>query len=260
MRRILAACVIVLWWAAPAWAQDVPLKIDGGNVKTVKVEQTVIQYVDRTLVTTFPFRVQAPEGGVIYSWDFPVGVTARRRGNVLEVTAAPKGELIISVDYAVVDFEKKKTTNHHGEVTLYVGEVVPPGPKPPDPKPPDPPKPPGPATGLRVLIVEESAERAKLPAAQQSIIFSKSVRDWLDANCRPLDAKTKEWGIHDKDTDLTGYSKELEALRTRSRASVPWIIISSDQGVLYEGPLPADVPSTLNLLGKYSPAKFRKAG
>lgn len=132
----------------------------------------------------------------------------------------------------------------------------PPGPTPPGPQPPGP-VPPGPSPifkDLRVLIIEESADRGKLPAKQREILFDAQVRKWLNDNCKVgPDGVTREWVIPDQDQDLSGYSKELDELRKRPRKSLPWIIIEGDGNVLYEDALPNDVPSALALLNKYKP-------
>lgn len=138
-----------------------------------------------------------------------------------------------------------------------------PAPVPPEPGPTPPgPEPPAPIPGgeLRVLIVEESADRAKLPAAQQAVLFSPRVRDYLNTNCAVgPDGKTPEWRILDKDTDLSGESAIWQAVMKRPRQSLPWIVIGyGNTG--YEGPLPATVDEMLKLLARYTPVKLRKAG
>jgi hypothetical protein len=136
--------------------------------------------------------------------------------------------------------------------TVVIGGV-PPGPD-PDPGPDPKPNPaPIPAAGLHVLIVYESAEVGKLPAAQEAILYAQSIRDYLNAKC-PVgpDNKTKEWRIWDKDVATAGESKLWQEALKRPRASVPWIIVSNPaKGGGFEGPLPANVADTLTLLKKY---------
>jgi hypothetical protein len=249
--------------AAPApAAQDVALEVKGPGVAVVKVDRQVVVKVDVTLVSSLPFTVTAPAGAGLYFWTYPPAVTAQDRGDSLVVTAAPRGELQVGVKMISADVDKdgkfKGFLTRFGQVTFVVGEV--PGPGPPDPGPKPDPKP-LPVAGLRVLIVEESADRPKLPAAQQSVILGKTVRDWLDAHCADWpEGKIKDWGIFDKDADLSGYSKPLQEMMRRPRTSLPWLVIRGDSGIAYEGPLPPDVPAALNLLGKYAPAKTKKAG
>src|SRR5258708_3064497 len=123
------------------------------------------------------------------------------------------------------------------------------GPTPPGPKP-DPP--PIPASGLRALIVYETADLGKIPAAQASVLTAKSIRDYLNAKC-PIgpDGKKREWAIWDKDTHISRNSSSfLKTAFQRKGASIPWIIISNGTSG-FEGPLPADVTSTMTLLKKY---------
>lgn len=145
-------------------------------------------------------------------------------------------------------FETARATVVIGVPTPPVPPVPPAPPVPPTP-PPDPA--PIPAAGLRVLIVYESAELAKLPAAQTNVLYAKSVRDYLNAKCPAgPDGKTKEWRIWDKDSDTAGESRLWQDAMRRPRKSVPWILISTGVGG-YEGPLPATVDETLTLLRKY---------
>ena len=145
--------------------------------------------------------------------------------------------------------------------TVVIGEAptppTPPGPTPPGPTPPGPTpdvSPPIPAPGLRVLILEESAERGRLPAAQSAILFSAKVRDWLRAKCvTDKDNPTGAWRVWDKDADTSGESKLWQDAVKRPRTSLPWLIISNGT-TGYEGPLPQTVTETLALLQKYGGA------
>lgn len=132
-------------------------------------------------------------------------------------------------------------------VTIEGTGPTPPG---PDPKPPepDPDNPaPIPVDGFRVLIVEETAERAKLPAKQLNILFDKSIRDYLRAKCAD---SGKEWAIWDKDVDTSNEPKLWHDVMKRPRKSVPWLVISNGK-TGYEGPLPGTVEETLKLLKQY---------
>jgi hypothetical protein len=128
---------------------------------------------------------------------------------------------------------------------------VPPGPTPPGPTPPGPGPAPTPAAGLRVLMVYESADVSALPAAQQAVLYSKSVRDYLRAKCAAEPGGWKAFRIYDKDVDLAAESAEWKALMSRPRKQVPWVVIADGPKVLYEGALPATVDEALALLKKY---------
>ena len=136
---------------------------------------------------------------------------------------------------------------------VIIGDA-PPGPGPePGPQPPDPqPGPvPIPGDGLRVLIVYETAEASKLPIGQQSVLYSKTVRDYLNAKC-PVgpDGKTKDWRIYDADVDLSGEAKTWQDAMKRPRSAVPWIVISNGK-TGHEGPLPKSVDEAMTLLKKF---------
>lgn len=127
-----------------------------------------------------------------------------------------------------------------------------PTPIPPSPTPiPTPDNVPIPVAGFRVLMVYETTELPKLPAAQQIIPYSKTIRDYLDAKCvLGGDNKTREYRIFDKDIDTKFESAVWQNAMKRTRTSIPWIVIS-DGKTGYEGPLPQTVADTLALLKKY---------
>jgi hypothetical protein len=171
--------------------------------------------------------------------------------------AAPPGSYKIKL--RSIRLKDGKTTVETARAVVVIGDTPPAPPVPPGPgpgpapvPPPDPPSPaPIPAAGLRVLIVEESAERTKLPASQQMVILGKQVRDYLNAKCVVgPDGKTREWRIWDKDTDTSGVEKLWQDVMKRPRAQVPWIVISTGT-TGYEGPLPATPEEALKLLRKY---------
>ena len=144
------------------------------------------------------------------------------------------------------------------EVTVTIGTPtppVPPGPTPPTPPGPQPPTPapdnpaPIPGDGLRVLVVFETADVARLPVAQAAILYSKTARDFLEANCvAGPDGRTKEYRIYDR--DVVGDSQLWQAAMKRPRSSVPWLVVSNGRAG-YEGPLPATVADFIELVGKY---------
>lgn len=128
-----------------------------------------------------------------------------------------------------------------------------PRPEPPKPEPEPGPTPDNPAPipepGFRVLMVYETGE--VLPPGTSSVMFSKQVRDYLDAKCvAGRDGVTKEWRIWDKDVDTSNETPVWQAAMKRERASVPWIVISNGK-TGFEGPLPGNVPDALKLLKKY---------
>jgi hypothetical protein len=227
---------------APAFpvVGTVPLKIEGKVVSFIK---------------EVPFKVHAGEGGDFYFWTFPDSFKAEHNyESTLTVTAAPKGTFTIRVLKVTFNPNSaKKFDKDTGEIEVTVGESpVPPGPG-PEPQPPGPtPGPaPIPAEGLHVLIVYESAEKNKMPPAQLLVLHAQPIRDYLNAKCPagPI-AGQKEWWILDKDTDVSALPQKWQDAMKRPRQSVPWIIVSNGKAG-FEGPLPADVNKTLELLRKY---------
>lgn len=195
----------------------------------------------------------------------PPPVYLKTVGNTVIFTGPPGGYTINAV-YA--NFKKEDLGQLQYKVT-FEGVTppvppVPPGPVPPGPTPPGPTPPPTPAAGLKVLILEETAELGKLPGTQISVLRSTAFRSWLDTVCDP-DSNTdsgRAWTIQDKDTDLTGYNKDFQAARLRPRTGVPWIILMDGKGtVIHESALPLTIEDTKALITKYVPAKAkRKAG
>jgi hypothetical protein len=136
--------------------------------------------------------------------------------------------------------------------TVQVGQVPPPDPGPgpgPSPGPA-----PNPADGLLALIVVESADLSKLPAKQATVLTSQAVRDYLNAHCpKGPDGRTAEWRIWDANVDVSRESAAWQAAFKRPRAALPSLLLSNPKTgqVYYEGPLPATVDESLNLLKKY---------
>lgn len=195
------------------FSQEVPLEVKGGAVKVVKVDKVVIVKEDRTVVTAFPFAVVAPPDAGFYYWTFPAGVVAVDKGNTLEVSSAPRGDLTINVKVqsAVIDAGKIKYLTHFGALTFSVGEV--PGPAPaPTPKPVDPdvkPNPPQPVLSFRVIFVAESG---KTPTKEQnSVMNAKSVRDWLTVNTTPESAYVG-WRQYDPQQTVANESPNMKKL------------------------------------------------
>jgi hypothetical protein len=108
-----------------------------------------------------------------------------------------------------------------------------------------------PVPGFRVLIVYETADVSKYPWPQALVLSDASIRSYLNSKCVVgPDNRTKEWRIWDQNVNLTNESDLWQKAVLRSRASLPWIVISTGT-TGYDGPLPKDVASTLALLKQY---------
>lgn len=105
--------------------------------------------------------------------------------------------------------------------------------------------------GMRVLIVEETAERSKLPPAQSAILTSGTIQDYLNEHCSKEKSDKSAWRIFDKDTDMSQEAKFWQDAMLRPHPKLPWVIISKSPGRGFEGPLPTDTAAFLELLQKY---------
>lgn len=161
-------------------------------------------------------------------------------------------------DYEVVAVAcAGKKLSPFAKCVVTITGTAPPGPG-PGPKPPDPGPTPGPAPiplpGLRVLIVEESADRTKLPAKQLLIIQGQPMRDYLNAKCvkptTPGDTRLADWFIFDKDVATGQLPQYWQDAMKRLHSPTPWILISNGTNG-YEGPLPATPEDTQALINKY---------
>jgi hypothetical protein len=124
MSRFLSVILLLAALCGPLAAQDVPLQIVGGNVQVVKIDKVVIVKTDLTVVQTFPFSVKAGGEGFFF-WTVPQAVTFADKGDVLEITSAPKGNLTIRVKVfsAEVDGGKIKYVTRVGSITFAVAAL-----------------------------------------------------------------------------------------------------------------------------------------
>lgn len=123
------------------------------------------------------------------------------------------------------------------------GGVLPiPVPNPVDPAP-------FPSSGLRVLIVEETGDRGKLPASQRTVFTSVKLREWLNANCQK-EGDDAGWRILDKDADMQFASETWKQAMQLPRQSTPWLIASNGRSGV-SCPLPQTVDEVIATLEAY---------
>ena len=127
---------------------------------------------------------------------------------------------------------------------------------PPKPKPDDPPapKPPEPVTSFRVIFVYESGDT--LTAAQHSVIFGKSVSDYLDATATK-EAGRPGWRRFDKDAAAEKEQPTMRALWSAVRpqlTATPCLVVEVN-GRAEIVPLPATPAEALATLKTYSGGK-----
>lgn len=138
----------------------------------------------------------------------------------------------------------------------------------PEPTPEPAPNPPGPnptpddmvnkapfpsPDGLRVLIIEETADRLKLPAGQQEILLSWEVRQWL-ANNTVREQNSAGYRIWDDDytAEQLNYVSETwrlayERAKKDSAGKLPWLV-AANRNKGFSGPLPNTNKELLDLL------------
>jgi len=107
--------------------------------------------------------------------------------------------------------------------------------------------------GLRVLIIEETAQRGDLAKGQQVILFGREVRKWLDDNT-VSDGEFVGWRIWDDDytPDQLGHVSNVwkqayTAAKQGSAGEVPWLVAANGASG-YAGPLPDTAGELLELL------------
>lgn len=179
------------------------------------------------------------------------------------ITHPTKEEIAKAREYKGDQAVYEKYISEHSEDEVYqdskkveVGKAPNPPPDPDDPDVDPDKEPPIPLPGLRVLIIEEQAERNKLPEGQRQILYSTAFRnDYLDKVCTDgIEVPSKkEWRIFDKDEKYEAVAKDGERwakAMNRPRQSVPWIIVSNGK-TGYEGPLPANPQEAMALIDKY---------
>lgn len=136
-----------------------------------------------------------------------------------------------------------------------VGDSPEPGPGPqpgPEPQPQPTPGAPIPLPGVRVLFLVESADATKIPPGQQSAMYSKMVRDWLDTNCaKSADGHPERLWV-DPDGPWAAGMEHWEKASKRPRSGLPWVIISNGtKGIGFEGAIPDGAARMVELLEKY---------
>jgi len=121
-----------------------------------------------------------------------------------------------------------------------------------DPVKPDP-NPPGPVVGeraFRLLIVEETEDRAKLPAAQQTIFASVPLRKYLRDHCHKLSDGSEGFRFVDKDQSGE-LPDELRKAADQPRQALPWLYVTDGVKGL-SCPLPATVDDVLAKVKPYA--------
>jgi hypothetical protein len=235
MRRTLAALLLLPLLAGPLWAE---LRIVG----ELKVKR------DRTV--RLAAEGAADKAALIWDVSDEERADAEEWGNKFRFSAPP-GTYRVKVR-AVSLSKDGATTIETARATVTVEgapDPVPPGPTPPGPNPP--PVPPDPAAPLRVLVVYETADLPKMPAAQRALLFDAKVRAALKDRTDKAGPDQRGWNIWDKDTDVSQTAPFWQSAMKRPRAAVPFVHLFKGDKPVYEGPLPADAAAMLDLINKH---------
>lgn len=112
--------------------------------------------------------------------------------------------------------------------------------------------------GFRVLVIEETSERGKLPKDQLTILTSTEVRAYLNSHCvKGPDGKTPEYRFFDKDTDVSHESAVWQKAMADAKAAPDFVVpyaMFSDGKKGAAGPLPLNVAGFLAEAKKYGGA------
>lgn len=231
-RSAATALVLVALQASWAWAAE--LKVTG--------ETKVAPY---KLVS---LKVEGTPPGYTILWDvYPEDNVSPSRNQKLRSTyefVAPPGVYKVKVRAFKGDEDVLEE-----RVEVVIGGPAPPGPTPPGPAPPTPADLPFPGvTGLHALVVYETADLPRLPAAQTAALTSKAVRDYLNAK------NPGGWRVWDADVELKDapqlWRDEMARAKGRPGFKTPWLVVGNGKDG-YSGPLPADTDALLSLLKKY---------
>jgi hypothetical protein len=232
IRRIVLLAVLAA--GGPAWGQSVKLpatvagKPGGWIVVPAEADGGAVRwYLPDPGLTEVPL-------GSLFGDDW----AKQAKGRVFTAEAAGR--------YRVVAYcAKGDVASPPAVCTVVVGE----SPAPPTPVPPGPS--PIAGDGLRVLIVYESAELAKLPPGQATVLVSPEVRGYLDTHCvKGPDGTTAEWRVWDQNVPTGAEAKLWQDAMARKRDRLPWLVVGNGRAG-FEGPLPASVDETLKLLKLY---------
>lgn len=140
-------------------------------------------------------------------------------------------------------------------VLSVLGENPQPPPIPVDPVKPDPvnPDPVTPAivTGpLQILVIEETADRMRIPRTQLEALFGQRLREYCSTHCSKSDGVTPDFRAIDKDSDVSKTDKWIQDAFKEPRTSLPWISLSNGKAG-FSGPLPEDEDRLMQLLKRF---------
>lgn len=159
-----------------------------------------------------------------------------------------------SATLTLVKVGAKDATDAFQQAFECVGGPRPPPTPPPGPTPPPPPDGTNPfaEAGFRVMVVFDSDNTTR-PPAENSVIYGKRVRDYLDAKCAPeptaQDSNGRAYRIYPANSDISRAPKGW-ADAFKKAGGKDWVLIGNGTKG-YSGPLPKAVDEMLALLSKF---------
>lgn len=185
--------------------------------------------------------VDSPEGGdAVADTDLSLGLGAQSVRFRIFFTPSKGGVYFLVLQDANADVVVTKR--------ITVGPVEPPSPNPPPGPTPTPA--PIPLSGLRVLVLEETGDRHKLPPKQEAILTSTEIRAILNTKCAKGAGGLPEYRFFDVDADVTLQEKHWQEAMKLPRQSLPWLVISNGTKG-YQGPLPPTIEDMIKLLAEF---------
>lgn len=273
IRRLLTATVSTILLTSAAWSQQLEVTVENTTAQTVVRTKSQIEFTVLGRLKITPGAETLSDTRVTNV--AVIGVRSPVPGTEVECDTAPledlgdglfmitkPGEHLIRIDaFGVIDknedgliqvdelFRQKKDI-----VVVVPGTIDPPDEDPdeePDCEPdeePDDQLPDAPADGFRALLLFEAEDRGDYPPEVDAVINSTRVAKWLDENTELGPDQWPEWRFVDDDAPFHIPSSPLSQLRQRPRDSLPWLVVTNGGKIVYEGPVPAGIQPTLDLL------------
>ena len=110
------------------------------------------------------------------------------------------------------------------------------------------------ASGFRAMIVYDDEKLSSMPEPEKAVIFSATIRKFLNDNCEKSGA-SPDYRVVSTKADMSTDSTHWQEAFSRPMKSTPWIILNGKTSGGYEGALPKSVDATLALLKKYAGVK-----
>jgi hypothetical protein len=101
------------------------------------------------------------------------------------------------------------------------------------------------------MFFENAAKRVKLPRERLNIYWDPQLIQYLDTHCAKDPNGISGWVMADVNDDLSNKEKWWQDAAKRPRTDDNWMIVSNPGKGSWEGPLPANIQATLDIIKKY---------